>query len=92
MMTDEFKPVLKDFKMAFITALGQFYPDFKYGSRLYENGHGADFYLSCANQAASFIDGLFVKNICVKDDKRFTVDLLINEAEGQVFMNVEAYT
>ena len=92
MITDEFASVLCDFKMAITAALGQFYPDFEYGSRLYEKGCGKDFYLSCANQAAGFIDGLFVKTNHLKDDKSFTVDLLINETQGQVFMHAEACT
>lgn len=92
MMTDEFEPVLNDFKMAFKTALGRFYPDFEYGSGFYNGGCGSDFLLCCANQAAGFIDGLFVKKINMTDNKCFTADLLINEAEGQVLMNIEAYT
>lgn len=92
MMTDEFEPVLNDFKRALKTALGRFYPEFEYGSFLYSAEHGGDFLLCCANQAASFIDGLFVKKINMKDNKCFTADLLINEAEGQVLVNIENYT
>lgn len=92
MTANEITYVLNDFKMALTAAYGNFYPDFEYGSMLYENDKKQEFILSCANQAAGFIDGLFVKNICIEDEKSFSVNLFINEKEGTVIMRFEADT
>lgn len=92
MTVNETTCALNAFKMALTAAYGCFYPDFEYGSMLYEDNGGQEFILSCANQAAGFIDGLFVKSICVKDEKSFSVHLFINEKERTVIMNFEADT
>lgn len=91
MITKEFESVLNDYKTALITALGRFYPDFDYGTPLYENKKGADFLLCCANHAGEFIDGLFVKKVMLSENG-FRVSLYINETEGQVDIDFESYS
>lgn len=91
MITKEFSAVLGDFKTALTTSLGKFYPDFDYGTLLKSGEKGADFLRSCVNNAAEYIDGLFVKNILL-DKNGFRVDLYINETEGQVYIDFESDT
>lgn len=91
MKTKEFDAVSADFKTALTTALGRFYPDSEYGTLLKSGERGSDFLLCCANHAAEFIDGLFVKRILLGENG-FWVDLYINETEGQVYIDFESYT
>lgn len=91
MITKEFSAVLGDFKTALVTALGRFYPDFEYGTLFKSGKKGLDFLLCCANQAAGYIDGLFVKKI-LRGDSGFRIDLYINETEGRVYIDFESYT
>lgn len=91
MITKEFSAVADDFKTALTTVFGKFYPDFDYGTLLKSGDKGVDFLCCCANHAAVYIDGLYVKKI-FRRGSGFQVDLYINETEGQVYIEFESYT
>lgn len=91
MITKEFSAVLSDFKTALTTASGRFYPDLEYGTLLKSGDKGTDFLCCCANNAARYIDGLFIRKIS-RSGSGFQVDLYINETEGQVYIDFESYT
>lgn len=91
MITKEFSAVLGDFKTALTAAFGKFYPDFDYGTQFDKKKAETDFLRCCANQAAGYIDGLFVKKI-LRGDSGFRIDLYINETEGRVYIDFESYT
>lgn len=93
MITKEFEAVVNDFKTAFITACGQFYPDFQFGSMFNKKKAGRAFLLSCANQAAYYIDGLFVNNVnCKAEADFFYILFTLNGIEGEVRIEFEADT
>ena len=76
------------FKTALTSAFGKFINVFDYCTVIISGEKGADFLRSCVNNAAEYIDGLFVKNILL-DKNGFRVDLYINETEGQVYIDFE---
>lgn len=86
---DHVESVLNDFIMAFKCPRGKFYPDKDYGREINKDASNQkDRLLASARQAAETLDGVYVKEVVLKDSITAEICVLINDSERSVSVSL----